>query len=140
MKSILNAVLLIAILFTVSGCSDNPASSGDDSLVGTWSWTKGVSFGTETPETCGCTRTLIFYKNGTFVFYYNGKIADNGRYSIRKEYNKALDQTFTFLDLNDYRRDFEFVNDNEFTVINSICLSCPMDYYQRESSASLDSR
>jgi hypothetical protein len=132
MKNILNIGLLIILILAFSGCTDNPVSDADVSLVGTWHWTKGVGFGTETPETCGCSRTIIFGEDNQYAFFYNGKMIDSGIYELKKIYNEPLDTTFTILYLGKASLDFEFLAEDEITLYNSMCLSCLLDYYKRE--------
>jgi hypothetical protein len=132
MKHILYIGLLIILILAFSGCTDNPVSDVDVSLVGTWHWTKGIGFGTETPETCGCSRTIMFDEDNQYAFFYNGKMIDSGNYELKKIHNESLDTTFTMLYLNSAPFDFEFLAVDEFTLYNSICLSCPMDYYKKE--------
>ncbi len=82
--TVIASMIMIGLLWA---CSPAPIAPDRDAMIefaGTYEWIKSVGgfAGTETPETCECTRTLTLGRSGDFKNFYDGELISSSRYSM----------------------------------------------------------
>lgn len=126
--SVMRFTIAVAVVAMIISCDINPSSSTDQTLVGTWDWTKSVggNIGYMDPDRCECTQHYIFKTNGKFEFYFDDELFNSGDYYIKYEYRQEWGEEVLVLYLGDDNAVRIDLNPYNLTFLtNRACLACP---------------
>lgn len=87
MKKSFLLIVLISILSISCSVESNVSDSNSNSIIGTWTWQKsvgGIAGTTETPESTGIQKKIVFTGEGKVMVYSNNVEITSTTYEIKK--------------------------------------------------------
>lgn len=82
--------LFAVVSYSMGGCTYSDEKEIDNAILGSWKWVNssgGFAGTTDTPESTGESRRVVFEENGGVAFYENGEI------SIQSTFTCGLEKT-----------------------------------------------
>lgn len=87
MKKSFFIIILSSILSLSCSVESNVGDLNSNSIIGTWTWQKsvgGIAGSTETPESTGIQKKIVFTSEGKVMVYNNNVEITNTTYEIKK--------------------------------------------------------
>lgn len=87
MKKSFFIIILISILSLSCSVESSVGDLNSNSIIGTWTWQKsvgGIAGSTETPESTGIQKKIVFTSEGKVMVYNNNVEITNTTYEIKK--------------------------------------------------------
>lgn len=87
MKKSFFIIILISILSLSCSVESSVGDLNSNSVIGTWTWQKsvgGIAGSTETPESTGIQKKIVFTNEGKVMVYNNNVEITNTTYEIKK--------------------------------------------------------
>lgn len=87
MKKSFFIIILISILSLSCSVESNVSDLNSNSVIGSWTWQKsvgGIAGSTETPESTGIQKKIVFTSEGKVMVYNNNVEITNTTYEIKK--------------------------------------------------------
>ena len=116
---IISFVSLVLLLF--SACSESD-SKEKNTIIGSWEWYQssgGYTGGTETPESTGETRKVVFEENGNVTYYTNDTVFLSSTYTILDEETIVVEDYFTYTYSFPYVGELELIEDGYDTYTHN---------------------
>ena len=112
MGTIIKAVILfstILLFLSLMACSDSDTDDNEN-IVSTWNWYEtsgGIGGITETPQTTGETRKVVFQNNGDVTFYTDDEVTLSSTYTLATEITIISDEPLPVVKIDDL--DFDYI-------------------------------
>ena len=108
----IKAVILfstILLFLSLMACSDSDTDDNEN-IVSTWNWYEtsgGIGGITETPQTTGETRKVVFQNNGDVTFYTDDEVTLSSTYTLATEITIISDEPLPVVKIDDL--DFDYI-------------------------------
>ena len=108
----IKAVILfstILLFLSLMACSDSDTDDNEN-IVSTWNWYEtsgGIGGITETPQTTGETRKVVFQNNGDVTFYIDDEVTLSSTYTLATEITIISDEPLPVVKIDDL--DFDYI-------------------------------